>query len=138
MHRMTVFCISRKYPSKMARYASDTLEFYRRTVLDGLNMGCSVPTIQTGRSRPKGCMFMVKKTDFGPSIIQMGKWRREGTTRMARRGAIGSSGVAMARRKKARTTPVQTDQRQLPGNFLVKEVAVRVEGGWMLRKKKER
>src|SRR5215510_5425423 len=105
MHRMMVFCISWKYPTKMVRYASDMLEFYRRTVLDGLNMGCSVPTIPMGRSRPKGCMFMVKKTDFGQSIIQTGKWPREGTTRMAKRWAIGSSGVAMARRKKARTTP---------------------------------
>jgi hypothetical protein len=51
---MMVFCISRKYPTRMARYASDTLEFYLRTVLDGLNMGCLVPTIPTGRSRPKG------------------------------------------------------------------------------------
>src|SRR5262249_8249438 len=124
MHRMTVFCISRKYPTRMARYASDTLEFYRRTVLYGLSMGCSVPTNPMGRSLPKGCMFMVKKTDFGPSIIQMGKWPGEGTTRMAKRWAIGSSGVAMARRKKARTTPFQNDQRKLPGNFLLKEVAV--------------
>jgi hypothetical protein len=50
-------------PTRMARYASDTLEFYRRTVLDGLNMGCLVPTIPTGRSRPKGCMLTVKNTD---------------------------------------------------------------------------
>src|SRR5215470_14406011 len=91
---MMVFCISRKYPTRMARYASDTLEFYRRTVLDGLNMGCLVPTIPTGRSRPKGCMLMAKNTDFGQSIIRMGKWLREGTTRMAKRWAVGSFGVA--------------------------------------------
>src|SRR5262245_62589279 len=71
---MMVFCISRKYRTRMARYASDTLEFYRRTVLSGLNTGCLVPTIPTGRSRPKGCMLMVKNTDFGQSIIRMGKW----------------------------------------------------------------
>src|SRR5262245_97333 len=106
---MTVFCMSRKYPTRMARYASDTLEFYRRTVLDGLNMGCLVPTIPTGRSRPKGCMLTVENTDFGQTIIRMGKWLREGTTRMAKRWAIGSFGVAMAHRKKARTTPSQTD-----------------------------
>ena len=76
---------SRKYPTRMAPYASDTLEFYLGTVLDGLNMGCLVPTIPTGRSRPKGCMLMVKNTDFGQSIIQMGKWLRVGTTQMAKR-----------------------------------------------------
>jgi hypothetical protein len=106
---MMVFCISRKYPTRMARYASDMLEFYLRTVFDGLNMGCLLPTIPTGRPRPKGCMLMVKSTDFGQSIIQMGKWLREGTTRMAKRWAIGSFGAAMARLKKARTTPFQTD-----------------------------
>jgi hypothetical protein len=107
---MMAFCISRKYPTTMAPYALDTLEFYRRTVLDGLNMGCLVPTIPMGRSRPKGCMLMVRNTDFGPHIIQMGKWLREGTTRMAKRWAIGSFGAAMARRKKARTTLFQTDR----------------------------
>src|SRR5262245_42406185 len=106
---MMMFCISRKYPTRMARYASDTLEFYRRTVLGGLKMGCLVPTIPTGHSRPKGCMLMVKNTDFGLSIIRMGKWLREGTTRMAKRWAIGSFGVAMALRKKAKTTLFQTD-----------------------------
>src|SRR5262245_32968918 len=106
---MMVFCISRKFPTRTARYASDTLEFYRRTVLDGLDMGCLVPTIPTGRSRLKGCMLMVKNTDFGQCIIQMGKWLREGTTRMAKRWAIGSFGGAMVRRKKPRTTPFQTD-----------------------------
>src|SRR5262245_63073753 len=102
---MMVFCISRKYPTRMAQYASDMLEFYRRTVLDGLNMVCLVPTIPTGRSRLKGCLLVVKNTDFGQSIIQMGKWLREDTTRMAKKWAIGSFGVAMARRKKARTFP---------------------------------
>src|SRR5262249_32489768 len=106
---MMVFCISRKYPTKMAPYASDTLEFYRQTVLDGLNMGCLVPTIPTGRSRPKGCMSMVKNTDCGQNIIQTDKWLQEGTTRMAKRWAVGNFGVAMARRKKARITPFQTD-----------------------------
>ena len=104
---MMVFCISRKYLTRMARYASDTLEFYLRTVLDGLNMGCLVPTIPTGRSHPKGCMLMVKNTDFGQSIIQMGKWLRVDTTHMAKSRGIGSFGVAMVRRKKARTTPFQ-------------------------------
>src|SRR5262245_36472863 len=89
---MMVFCISRKYPTRMARYALDTLEFYRRTVLDGLNMDCLVPTIPMGRSRPKGCMLMVKNTGFGQRIIQMGNWPREGTTRTAKRWAIGSFG----------------------------------------------
>src|SRR5215510_332720 len=106
---MMVFCISRKYPTRMARYASDTLEFCRRTVLGGLDMGCLVPTIPTGRSHLKGCMSVVRNTDFGQRIIQMGKWLRGGTTRMAKRWAIGSFGVAMARRRKARTTPIQTD-----------------------------
>ena len=106
---MMAFCISRKYPTRMARYALDTLEFYRRTVLDGLNMDCLVPTIPMGRSRPKGCMLMVKNTGFGQRIIKMGNWPREGTTRTAKRWAIGSFGVAMARRKKVRTTPFQTD-----------------------------
>lgn len=106
---MMVFCISRKYPMRMARYASDTLEFYPRTALDGSNMGCLVPTIPTGHSPLKGCMLVVKNTAFGQCIIQMGKWLREGTTPMAKRSAIGSFGVAMARRKKARTTPFQTD-----------------------------
>src|SRR5262245_27188834 len=58
---MMVFCISRKYPTRMARYASDTLEFCRRTVLDGLDMGCLVPIIPTGRSHLKGCMSVVRK-----------------------------------------------------------------------------
>ena len=98
---------SRKYPTRMARYASDTLEFYRPTVLDGLDMVCLVPTIPTGRSRLKGCMFVVRNTGFGQSIIQMGKWLRVGTTQMAKRRAIASFGVAMVRRKKARTTPFQ-------------------------------
>src|SRR5215510_14820074 len=102
---MMVFCISPKYPPRMALYASDTLEFYRRTVLDGLNMGCLVPTIPTGRSRLKGCLLVVKNTDFGQTIIRMGKWLQEGTTRTAKKWAIGSFGVAMARRKKARTSP---------------------------------
>ena len=53
---MMVFYISRKYTTRMALYASDTLEFYRRTALDGLDMGFSVPTIPTGRFRLKGCM----------------------------------------------------------------------------------
>src|SRR5215470_11061462 len=102
---MMVSCISRKYPTRMARYASGTLEFYRRTVLGGLNMGCLVPTIPTGRSRPKGCMLMVKNTDFGQRIIRMGKWLREGTTQMAKRLAIGSFGVAMAHRKRRGLPP---------------------------------
>jgi len=93
----------------MARYASDTLEFYRRTVLDGLKTGCLVPIIPMGRSRPKGCMLMIKNTDFGQTIIRTGKRLREGTTRMAKRWAIGNFGVAMAHRKKARTSPSQTD-----------------------------
>src|SRR5215470_14789533 len=100
-----VFCISRKYPTRMAPYTSGTREFYRRTVLDGLDMGCLVPTIPTGRSRPKGCMLMVKNKDFGQSIIQMAKWLREGTTRMAKRWAIGSFGVAMAHRKRRGLPP---------------------------------
>src|SRR5215470_18932717 len=82
---MMVFCISRKYPTRMARYASDTLEFCRRTVLGGLDMGCLVPTIPTGRSHLKGCMSVVRNTDFGQRIIQMGKWLRGGITRMAKR-----------------------------------------------------
>src|SRR5215831_729013 len=102
---MMVFCISRKYHTRTARYTSDTLEFHRRTVPDGLNMDPLVPTIPTGRSRPKGCMLMAKNTDFGQSIIRMVRWLREGTTRMAKRWAIGNFGIAMAHRKKARTTP---------------------------------
>src|SRR5262249_40628084 len=105
---MTVFCRLRKYPTRTARYASDMLEFYRPTVPDGLDMVCLVPTIPTGRSLPKGCMLMVKNTDFGEIIIRMGKWLREGTTRTAKRWAIGSFGVAMALQKKARTTLFQT------------------------------
>src|SRR5262245_3340171 len=106
---MMMFCISRKYPTRMARYASDMREFYRRTVLGGLDMGCLVRTHATGRSHPKGCMLMVKNTDFGQSISRIGKWLREGTTQMAKRSAIGIFGLAMAHRKKARTTPSQTD-----------------------------
>src|SRR5215510_12865280 len=101
---MTVFCILRKYPTRTARYASDMLEFYRPTVRDGLNMVCLVPTIPTGSSLPKGCILMVKNTDYGQTIIRMAKWLREGTTRMAKRWAIGSFGAAMALRKKAKTT----------------------------------
>src|SRR5262245_29979785 len=104
---MMVSCISRKYPTRMARYASDTLEFYRPTVLDGLDMVCLVPTIPTGRSRLKGCLLVVKNTDFGQTIIRMGKWLQEGTTRTAKKWAIGSFGVVMARRKKARTSPIR-------------------------------
>src|SRR5262252_9731715 len=100
-----VFCILQKYSTRTARYASDMLESYRPTVLGGLNMVCLVPTIPTGSSLPKGCMLMIKKTDFGQSIIQMGKWLREGTTRMAKRWAIGNFGAAMARRRQVRTTP---------------------------------
>jgi hypothetical protein len=53
---MMVFCISRKYHTRMAQYTSDTLEFHRRMVPDGLNMDSLVPTIPTGRSRLKGCI----------------------------------------------------------------------------------
>src|SRR5215813_3737664 len=106
---MTVFCILRKYPTRTALYASDMLEFYRPTVPDGLNMVCLVPTIPTESSLPKGCILMVKNTDFGQRIIRMGKWLREGTTRTAKRWAIGSFGVATALQKKARTT-LHTDE----------------------------
>jgi hypothetical protein len=100
---MMVFCRSRKYPTRMARYARILSADGTRWIKHGL----LVPTIPTGRCRPKGYMLMVKNTDFGQSIIQMGKWLREGTTQMAKRRAIGSFGVAMVCRKKARTTPFQ-------------------------------